>query len=228
MKRIYPAIVMAALTLGIAATASAQMGMDLFKKPAIAKYVNPVVGKGAEYQSTRTDSKDEAFRTMEMGVTAKDTVNGKSAFWMQIVMTDKKGESMVAKALVTRDDFEFSKMIFQLPGKPAMEMPFNPANAHGQKMQDTMNNWHSVGTETITVPAGTFACEHWKNDKDGSDLWASDKVTPFGMVKQVGKNDTMVLTKILTDVPDKITGPVSKFDPQQMMQQMQQQRQQKP
>jgi hypothetical protein len=36
----------------------------------------------------------------------------------------------------------------------------------------------------------------------------------------------MVLVKVLSDVPDRITGPVKKFDMQQMMQQMQQQRQQ--
>jgi hypothetical protein len=48
------------------------------------------------------------------------------------------------------------------------------------------------------------------------------------MVKQVGKTQTTVLTKVLNDVPDRITGPVTKFDPQQMMQQMQQQRQAKP
>lgn len=48
------------------------------------------------------------------------------------------------------------------------------------------------------------------------------------MVKQVGENHTMVLTKILTDVPDRITGPVQKFDPATMMQQMQQQHRQVP
>jgi hypothetical protein len=32
----------------------------------------------------------------------------------------------------------------------------------------------------------------------------------------------MVLTKILTDMPDQITGPVQKFDPQMMMQRQQQ------
>jgi hypothetical protein len=48
------------------------------------------------------------------------------------------------------------------------------------------------------------------------------------MVKQVSKDDTMVLTKVLSDVPDRITGPVSKFDPQMMMQQMQGEHPQKP
>ena len=59
-------------------------------------------------------------------------------------------------------------------------------------------------------------------------IWTSDKVTPFGMVKEARANDTTVLIKILSDYPDRITGPVQKFDMQQLMQQMQQRRQPNP
>src|SRR5271167_4940403 len=140
---------------------------------------------------------------------------------MEIVATDEKGKSFLGKTLFTKDDFQFRRMIMQMPGQPAMEMPFNPNDARRQSVQDTLNEWHSVGTESITVPAGSFSCEHWKNDKNNSEIWTSDKVTPFGMVKEIGPNSTMVLTKILADMSDRITGPVQKFDPQMMMQQMQ-------
>ena len=133
---------------------------------------------------------------------------------------------MTGKALITKDDFQFHRMIIQPPGQGAMEMPFNPSQNRDAKMQESLSEWHSVGTEPITVPAGTFVCEHWRNDKNNSDIWTSDKVTPFGGVKEVNPNSTMVLVKVLSDVPDRITGPVKKFDMQQMMQQMQQQRQQ--
>jgi hypothetical protein len=43
------------------------------------------------------------------------------------------------------------------------------------------------------------------------------------MVKEMSPNNTMVLTKVLTDMPDQITGPVQEFNPQKMMQQRQQQ-----
>ncbi len=222
---------LAVLSVGFASSANAQMGSmgqmggSLFQKPAIAKFVNPVVGKGAQYESTNSNSKTP--RTMEMGVVAKESVDGKDGFWMEIITTGKENQEVVAKGLVTKDDFQFHKMIMQLPGKPAMEMPFNPNSGRGQQVHDAMSDWHSIGTETITVPAGTFACEHYKNDKDGSELWASDKVTPFGLVKQTGKDSSMVLVKVLDNYQDKITGPVTKFDMQQMMQQYQQ-GQQKP
>lgn len=223
MKRIYPAIIIAVVITGFASSTGAQMGMDLFRRPAIAKYMNPVVGKGAQYESMSKDSKDDKALTMEMGVTALDTVDGKPAIWMQITTSDKKDQQMLAKALVMKDDFQIKRMIMELPGQGAMEMPFNLGDT-GQARLKEMSEWHSVGMETLTVPAGTFACEHWKNDKTGAEMWASDKVTPFGLVKEVGKSNTMVLTKLLTDVQDKITGPVRKFDPQSMMQDRQQQK----
>jgi hypothetical protein len=224
MRKVLTTMAIVVLCVAMAAKAPAQMGQmgaNLFQKPAIAKFVNPVVGKGAEYESTNLNHQDT--RTMEMGVTGKESVDGRDGFWMQIVTSTGKGQQMVAKALVTKDDFQFHRAILQMAGQPAMEMPFNPNSGRDQKLQDAMSEWHSVGTETITVPAGTFVCERYKNDSKGSELWASDKVTPFGMVKQVSKNDSIVLVKILSDVPDKITGPVTKFDPQQFMQRQGQQ-----
>jgi hypothetical protein len=227
MKRIYVAVALIALSLGVTGRADAQMGMSMFQKPAIAKFFNPVVGKGAQYETTRTGHKEGKATSLEMAVVGKESVNGKDGFWMQFVTTDEKGQPMVGKMLFT-SDMQSQRMIMQMKGQPAMEMPFNPAANRENKMEANMADWHQVGTESITVPAGTFTCEHWKNDKNGSELWASDKVSPFGMVKQVSKDDTMVLTKVLSDVPDRITGPVSKFDPQMMMQQMQGEHPQKP
>jgi hypothetical protein len=227
MKRSIPAVVLAAVSFSSLSSVHAQMGMDLFKKPSITKVFNPVLGKGAEYETTRSGSPN-ASRITQMFIVGKESVDGKDGYWMEIVTTGDKDKSFVGKTLFTRDDFQFRRMIVQMPGQPAMEMPFNPNDARRQKVESSLEEWHSVGTESITVPAGTFSCEHWKNDKNNSDVWTSDKVTPFGMVKEVGPNNTMVLTKVLTDMPDRITGPVQKFDPQMMMQQMQQQRQSKP
>ena len=91
-------------------------------------------------------------------------------------------------------------------------------------MAKNLDNWHQLGTESVTVPAGTFSCQHWKSDS-GSEVWTSDQVTPFGAVKEVNASSSKVLLKVISDAQDHITGPVKQFDPQQMMQQMQKQRQ---
>jgi hypothetical protein len=222
MKRFIAALSLIAVSLCLPYSTRAQMGMDMFKKPSFTKVFNPVVGKGAEYQTIKANSQN-APRTIQMFIVGKEAVDGKDGYWMEIVTATEKGGNFVGKTLFTKDDFQFRRMVIQVPGQGAMEMPFNPNEGRKQSLQDTMSDWHSIGTESVTVPAGTFSCEHWKNDKNNSEVWTNDKVTPFGMVKEVSPNSTMVLTKILTDMPDQITGPVQKFDPQMMMQQRQQQ-----
>jgi hypothetical protein len=92
----------------------------------------------------------------------------------------------------------------------------------GRKMpqsapSDIRSKAEHVGTETITVPAGTFSCEHYRMKDGSSDAWISEKVAPWGLVKSQGKDSSMVLTKSITDAKDHITGTPKKFDPMQMM-----------
>lgn len=220
--------VVAFAIIGYAGSAHAQMGMDYFTRPAITKAFHPTVGKGGVYETTSNAGGEAKTSTMEIGVVGKESVDGKDAFWIETSMTDPKGQPTVGKTLMSMEgDVKILRVIVQQAGQPAMEMPMM-GGPHQSKMNDSVNNWHSVGTESITVPAGTFSCEHWKNDKNGSELWTSDKVPSYGMVKEISKNHTMVLVKVLDNYQDKITGPVKKFDMQEMMQQMQQQRQQEP
>jgi hypothetical protein len=222
-RRIRAAAFLAFCLLAVALLAHAQMGMDIFKRPSITKAFHPVIGKGAVYQDTGKEAKP---RTTEISIVGKDSADGKEAYWMQFVSTEPDGKSYVGKTLITLDDFQFHRMIVQPPGQQAMEIPMQMSAAGRQRMQENINDWHSVGSETITVPAGSFSCEHWHSDKSNADAWTSDKVTPFGMVKSVsGNGGTQVLLKVVDNAADRITGPVKQFDMQQMMQQMQQQRQ---
>jgi hypothetical protein len=72
--------------------------------------------------------------------------------------------------------------------------------------------------ETITVPAGTFNCEHWKSDY--SDFWVSTKVSPFSLVKDVDNNSADVLVKTIENAKDHIMGPVKPYDAKAVMQYM--------
>jgi hypothetical protein len=226
MKRSWYALAMlAAISLTAASSSQAQMGMDLFKRPSIMKVFHPVVGKGAVYLDTDKDGKTS--RTTEIAVVGKDSFEGKESFWMQFVSTDPQGKTFIGKSLITPGDFQFHRMIIQPPGQQAMEMSPKINIGRKEKIEENAADWHTVGTESVTVPAGTFSCEHWRNEKTHAEIWTSDKITPFGMVKEFsGNGDTQVLSKILDNATDRITGPVKQFDMQQMMQQMQQHPQQ--
>lgn len=57
-----------------------------------------------------------------------------------------------------------------------------------------------VGTESVTVPAGTFRAQHYRNALRGSDIWVSSDV-PFGIVKMsdAQQRGSMVLTRMGKD-----------------------------
>jgi hypothetical protein len=223
MKRWHATLVAAAIcllagSLLVGTVSRAQMGMDFFKKPAIADIFKPTVGGGAVYETER----DQKKSTLEMTVVGQEAVNGKDAYWLEFGHADQSGVMSYGKMLVTRDDFQFHRMIFQRPGQPPMEMPINP-NAAQAHMTDEMEKWHKVGTETITVPAGTFSCDHWAKDDGKGDVWASSKVTPMSLVKETTPTNSMILVKVISDAKDHITGTPMKFDPEAMKRQRPQQ-----
>jgi hypothetical protein len=135
---------------------------------------------------------------------------------------------MYMKSLTTvnENNVVSSRMIMQMPGQDPMEMDSNMA-AQARRAQpptpsDIADKAEVLGTESVTVPAGTFTCQHYRM-KDGSgEAWVSEKVGPWGLVKAVNKGETMVLTKAITDAKDHITGTPKKFDPMQMMRNLQQ------
>ena len=75
-----------------------------------------------------------------------------------------------------------------------------------------------VGTESVTVPAGTFVCQHYrKQEKSGTvDYWLSDQVTPYAMAKMTGPDVTMVLKKTLTNETSHIKGEPQKMQMPEM------------
>src|SRR5271155_2877230 len=214
--------ILALLVAFAAGAASAQMGM---RGPTQLRGVwNPVVGAGGVYEM---QSSNGVKSVIEFDVVGKDSVGGKDAAWMEMTMSNPRmGGDMVTKYLVTVDgsQMQTSKMIMQMPGRPPMEIPDSMTQARKPaQYTDLHSSADDVGSESVTTPAGTFTCEHYRM-KDGSgDAWVSDKVTPFGLVKYQGKTDSMVLTKLVTDAKDKIVGTPVPFDPMKMMPQAPQQ-----
>jgi hypothetical protein len=203
--------------LVMAAAASAQMGMR--QSPIPRGVFSPVVGSGAAYEITTSEGRKT---NIEYAIVGKESVNGKDAYWMEWTTSGMGSGQMVMKMLTAVGDSTApSRVIMQMPGRPPMEMPaqmtghMNSQNAPA----DIRTTAEDAGSESITVPAGTFACEHYRM-KDGSgDTWVSTKVNPFGVVKHEGKDSTMVLTKVITDAKDKIVGVPQPFSPAMMMQQ---------
>jgi hypothetical protein len=206
----------------VATTASAQMGMGMRQRSLPSGVFNPVVGSGAVYEMQPLNG---AKSSIEYTIVGKESVDGKEGFWMEWTTTAGGMGEMVMKMLIVPGSTSAQKLIMQMPGRPPMEMPMQMShmNSGSAAPSDIRNLAEDVGTESVTTPAGTFSCEHYKM-KDGSgDSWVSSKVPPFGLVKHQGKDSSMVLTKIITDAKDKIVGTPEPFNPMGMMQQPPQQ-----
>jgi hypothetical protein len=209
------------LLIGFATTAltqlsSAQRGM-MMQPPDIAGVFNPVVGSGASYEMVKTNGEKIPF---DMAVVDKDASGG---YWIEYSMQNPKlnGPAYVKNLMVRQsDDIIIQRSIMQMPGRPPMDMSSMMSMKAMQSPKgkaDFRANAQNMGTESVTTPAGTFSCEHWRNAKDGTDVWLSDKIVPWRLVKMSGANDTLTLVKIISDAKTHITGtPVSM---EEMMQQ---------
>ncbi len=134
MKRLHLILVAAVLFMAIGTVARPQMGMEFFKKPAIASLIRPVVGSGGVYETTSADQPSAAKSTMEWLVVGKEMADGKDAFWLEIGHQMKGLDGMVySKVLISKDDFQLHRSIMQLPGRPAMEMKVNPSSKANQR-----------------------------------------------------------------------------------------------
>jgi len=205
------------LFVAVAVPAPAQIG---FRTPDMHGVWNPVVGAGGAYQIERSgDRKSD----MEIAVVGKETVDDKPGYWLEVSMVDpRSGSPLYMKHLMVRDgeSIEIKRRIMQLPGRPPFGMPMTsprgPRPAPAQAA-DVRTGAERVGTEDVTTPAGTFACAHYRSRDGATDVWVSDQVAPWGLVKMTGRDTTMTLLRVVTDATTKITGTPQKLDPAEMM-----------
>jgi hypothetical protein len=218
MSRFKMGTLVIALALGFA-TAGWTQGMrgGMGRMPRMLGEFKPVVGAGAQYQMT------EKGHTMNYAyaIVGKEDVEGGAGYWMEMRMESPgmPGETVMKHLMVLGGDRpQIKRMIMQSPGSPPMEMPMGMMLGMGQRQQapgqgDTSPG-ERVGSETITVPAGTFECEHYrKQEPHGTmDVWISSKVSPYGTVKMSSGEMTMVLEKVLSNETSHIKGEPRKMD----------------
>jgi hypothetical protein len=206
---------LAAVTI-IGGAAQAQFRM---RPPSISGIWNPSVGSGAEYEMDSERGK----MTMQVAVVGKDTVDGKDGYWLETSFTppNAPGE-MVMKMFYYRetDDLVINHRIMQMSGRPPMEMPDMMMRGGEQSKPITMDirkDSDDLGSDSVTTPAGTFTCEHYKMKDSSAEFWVKENTGPWGLVKSVSKNGTtMILTRVFSDAKSKITEKPVPFNPMGM------------
>jgi hypothetical protein len=215
MKKLTIAGIAALCAIFAGTAARAQMGMN---QPAIRGIFHPTVGAGADYDMTTAEGKT---MPIEISIVGKQSVQGADGYWMEMTAQDARMGQVVTKMLLVVDgtNSRVDQLVIMTPTMGAMSMPMTMMQGRGgaQQPKDIRADATNVGKESITVPAGTFSCDHWHSSDGNTDVWVTEDVSPYGLVKMSDTKDktSMVLTKTLTGVQDKITGPVR--DMSQMM-----------
>jgi hypothetical protein len=197
----------------LAAVSSVWGQASMVRPPEMPGVFQPVVGAGATYRVVTAHNPEIQFTYAIVG-------KEDAGYWMEIRTGTPKGDVVMKQLMSVASDGKphVIRMIMQAAGQPPMELPAamitgaaghaqaqGAANAHGMGAK--------VGTETITVPAGTFECEHYTSELNGkhSDLWVSSKVSPYGLVKMTSGETQMELQKVLVNETSRITGEPMKL-----------------
>ena len=215
MKKLNRILLSFAVAVGFAASAYAQMGMGM-RPPQIPGEFKPVVGSGVQYKmTTKQGDMDMAY-----AVVGKETVEGADGYWLEMRMLGGKGAGTITKMLMVMSGSQPGpkRMIVWVPPRPPMEMPMNMMGmARGMAQNAPKSGGGAkdlgqvVGTETITVPAGTFETTHYRSAQ-GGDIWVSSKVSPYGIVKMTSPDMSMELEKVLTNETSQIKGEPQKME----------------
>jgi hypothetical protein len=220
MKNLRNVLLAATAMLIFAGGAGAQMmGRGMGHAPMIPGMFKPMVGSGAEYQITmKNDQMDWQY-----AVVGKETVDGSEGYWLEMRMKSGKGEGAIMKQLVVTgpEGVDIKRMIMQAPGQPPMEMPMGMMSGMMKRAQKSAAEHTGekgmgqvVGTESVTVPAGTFECTHYRSTdpKSPGDFWVATQVYPYGLVKMTSQDTTMVLQKVLENQTSQIKGEPQKVE----------------
>ena len=148
----------------------------------------PDAGAWSEYQTARG--------TMRMAYLGHESGGDR----LQMQMTTDRG-AMIAQLLVDGFPFDASgihEAVMKMGDRPAMKLPaemFQRMGNTGGLTKEMCGDLTKVGSESVTVPAGTFHTTHYtfKSSRtvngnavtSSGDLWISSDV-PFGMVKMTG------------------------------------------
>ena len=134
--------------------------------------------------------------------------------------------TMVMQMVVPSYPYEMdqvSELVMQMEGQPPMKMSGDMLNMMRSRMPrnqntlapDACNRMTKVGTESVTVPAGTFSTTHYRDTQSNTDVWV-DPAVPFGMVKVVSGARTVVLKEKGTGARSAITGTPQEMGPGMM------------
>jgi hypothetical protein len=174
-------------------------------------YPEPKVGHYADVRFTNADGESMVIRFAVVGA---EEVAGQTHYWIEVVSAPPSvGGVVIVKMLVPYYPFENEDIkgyVVKMPGQPALRVPQEMLEAvvaqssPGPGWTERCASAVYVGTEQVTVAAGTFTARRYRaTDGESGEVWIAD--VPFGMVKLVQADGVMELLDFGDDAKPSIT-----------------------
>ena len=207
--RVALTVIALALAYGPSAPAQGMRGGVGRQPPQLMGEFKPVVGSGAQYLMTSQDGNTH----FSFVIVGKEDAGPSAGYWLEVrtQMGEIPGEMVMKQLMVmSGEKLEIKRMIMQQPGRPPTEFPLAMMPGLAQRGAETgdTNPGVKLGSETISVPAGAFECDHYRKQeaRGGVDIWISSSVSPYGTVKMSRGDLSLVLEKVLTHEVSHIQG----------------------
>lgn len=174
------------------------------------------VGAWVEYRVARRD----ATKTFDM----RFAVVGREgqAWWIEMEISDARVGAVATKMLVetgagTRDE-RLKRIIVQPEGQLPLELPVKSAGSHVPPLEEGGGPGALVGTETLSLRAGTFSTQHFRrgSGEGAHDVWLSDGVALWGLARYRSPRVTLSLVAQGRGAVSRIEGEPIPFDPDQL------------
>jgi len=182
---------------------------------------SPSVGGWSTYRITDStgDTSDLTFAIVS---------EEKGQYWLEL-RSVQGGAKAVAAFLIKGDPTEDENVLAvraQDEGGPAMEInkaTLDKLKARGQKafggsalpIGPRMGKLEGMPDESLTVAGKSLKCRHIKivgpNDQS-AEVWMSDSVTPFGLVKLVSGPEQVLLTEFGKGAKSSLKGPFTPLE----------------
>ena len=205
MNRISPIAFIVLMGVALAAAPASAARSQSGGMPDFRGEWHPVVGAGAVYQ---VEGRGQPAMTVEIAVVGQEA----GGYWIENRVSAP--EENIMKMLVTQGSPK--RLIVKGAGQPAMELP---VNMQAQVIPDTdlKQKAKQVGKEQVSTPAGTFSCDHYQMQERGTvDVWVTESVSPYGLVKMTSRDATMTLAKVVKGAKSRITETPQKLEIPQM------------
>lgn len=186
----------AALLLCMLTAALSATGQGVFQDIMAGTLINPEKGVYSWYELK--DAEEGRTLFVRQAIVGEKKIQGKKGYYLETEIIPEVGFPVVYRMLLTGPATKKENVHeiivrdgFNEPETLALDSLENPADDTSEAVRT------SLGTETITTPAGEIQAERFTIEQEGekTEVWISDSVRPMGIVKMISSDGELLLSR---------------------------------